>query len=224
MPKWAKTVIAVLLLPCCVGAIKALILAFQVTGERADTGADILIVCVPLAAGAACWWVIYLLLPRPLWLYVVGHELTHVIWTWAFGGRVKRFRASSQGGHVIVTRTNFLITLAPYFFPLYVVIVVIVFVVGSALWPWTAYLVWFHLLLGAAYAFHVTLTWHALQTHQTDIADQGYLFSGVIILLGNVGVLLIGLPALTAKVDLMTVLGWCLKGTAEVFTFLGRLI
>jgi hypothetical protein len=217
MPKWVKTVVAVLLLPCCIGATKALFLVLRNAGERADT------VCVPLAAGAACWLVIYLLLPKPMWMYVVGHELTHVIWTWAFGGRVKRFRASSHGGHVIVTKTNFFITLAPYFFPLYVVLVVLVFVVGDSIWHWTAHLAWFHLLLGAAYAFHVTLTWHALQTRQTDIADQGYLFSGVIILLGNIGVLLVGLPALTAKVDLMTVLGWCLKGTVEAFTFLGGL-
>src|SRR5512137_990831 len=130
MPKWVKTVIAVLLLPCCVGATKALFLVFGSAGQRADT------VCVPLAAGAACWWTLYLLLPKPLWLYVVGHELTHVIWTWAFGGRVKGFRAGSQGGHVIVTKANFLIILAPYFFPLYVVLVVLAFAAGSSIWHW----------------------------------------------------------------------------------------
>jgi len=32
---------------------------------------------VPLLAGAACWVVIFLLLPKPMWIYVFGHELTH---------------------------------------------------------------------------------------------------------------------------------------------------
>ena len=218
MPKWVKTVIALLLLPVCYGAANALFRVLQSEREQAD------LIWVPLAAGAACWWVVYLMLPKPVWLYVVGHELTHVIWTWAFGGRVKRFRASSQGGHVIVTKVNFLITLAPYFFPLYAALLVLVFVVGDWLWHWTAYAVWFHLLLGGAYGFHVTLTWHALQTLQTDIVDQGYLFSGVIVLLGNIAVLLVGLPALTAKADVMTALGWCLEGTLEAFTFLERLL
>ncbi len=63
------------------------------------------------------------LLPKPMRVYVFGHELTHAIWTWLFGGRVKRFKATSTGGHVVDHEEQFLITLAPYFFPLYVVLV-----------------------------------------------------------------------------------------------------
>jgi hypothetical protein len=217
MPKWAKTIIAILLLPLCIGATKALGMVL-----RASTGADT--VWVALAAGAACWVVVYLLLPRPMWIYVVGHELTHAIWAWIFGGRIRRFKATAQGGHVVVTKTNFLITLAPYFFPLYVVLVVVFFIIGHLVWGWTRYLVWFHLLAGAAYAFHVTLTWHVLKTRQSDITHQGYLFSAVIIWLGNVGVLLLGVPLVTARVDLLTALGWCLEATGELLHWLGRFL
>ena len=143
VPKWIKTIIAVLLLPLCLGATKALYLVLQATG-RADT------VWVPMLAGAACWVVIFLLLPKPMWIYVVGHELTHAVWTWIFLGRVKKFKAGSDGGHVVITRNNFIITLAPYFFPLYVVALVLIFVVGHLVWGWARYLVWFHLLVGAA--------------------------------------------------------------------------
>jgi len=216
MPKWAKTTIAVLLLPLCVGSTQALFMVLRASGS-----ADV--VWVPMLAGAACWLVIYLLLPRPMWVYVFGHELTHAIWTWAFGGRVKKFKATSTGGHVVVTKNNFIITLAPYFFPLYVVLAVLLFVVGHLVWGWTRYQVWFHLLAGAAYAFHVTLTCHALQTRQTDITQQGYLFSAVIIWLGNVAVLLLGVPLLAAQVDLTTALGWTLEATGEVLHRLGRL-
>jgi hypothetical protein len=211
MPKWVKTVVAVLLLPVCSGAAQAL---FRVLGQTSRE-----VVWVPLAAGAACWWAIYLLLPKPAWLYVVGHELTHALWTWAFGGRVKRFRANARGGEVVVSKTNFLIALAPYFFPFYAAVVVLVFATGNALWDWTTYRIWYHLLLGAAYAFHVTLTWHTLRSEQTDITSQGYLFSGVVILLGNIGVLLIGLPVLVAEVGLSTVLRWCVEGTVATLAF-----
>ena len=37
-----------------------------------------------------------------MWIYVVGHELTHAVWVWLFGGSVKKFKATSNGGHVIV--------------------------------------------------------------------------------------------------------------------------
>ena len=145
------------------------------------------VVWVPLLAGAACWLVIYLLLPKPMWIYVFGHELTHALWAWLFGGQLKKLKVSSGGGHVVVSKSNFLIVLAPYFFPLYVALVVAVFALGRWLWDWRSYLVWFHLLVGAAYAFHVTLTWHVLQTRQSDITSQGWVFSSVIIFLGNVG-------------------------------------
>jgi len=213
VPKWIKFMIALVLLPVCYGAAVAL---WKVV--RASGGADT--TWVPMLAGAACWTVIFFLLPKPMWIYVFGHELTHAVWTWAFGGRVKKFKATSDGGHVVVTKTNFLIALAPYFFPLYAVLVVALFVIGHLIWNWQAYFVWFHLLLGAAYAFHITLTWHILQTQQSDITEQGYLFSAVVIFLGNILVLLLGIPLLAAKVDLPTALRWWWEGSYGVIQWL----
>jgi hypothetical protein len=208
--------IALLLLPVCVGAAMTLW-----TVIRACGGADVTL--VPIGAGAACWVVIYLLLPKPMWIYVFGHELTHALWVWLFGGKVKKFKATSEGGHVIVDKTNFLIALAPYFFPLYAAIVVTVFAVGHLVWNWNSYLVWFHLLVGGTYAFHVTLTANVLKTQQSDITSQGYLFSAVVIFLGNTLVLLIGVPLLTAKVDLTTMFRWWFANIAEVIHWIGRL-
>jgi len=210
MPKWSKTIIAILLLPVCVGAASALWKLARASGN-ADT------VWVPIVAGAVCWLAIYLLLPKPMWIYVLGHELTHAIWTWLMGGKVllHKTRISSSGGHVVVTKSNFLIALAPYFFPLYAVLVVAVFVVGHLIWDWHRFQAWFHLLLGAAYAFHVTLTWHILKNHQTDISGQGYLFSAVIIFLGNIAVLIVGIALLAGKGELLLALRWWMEGTAD---------
>jgi hypothetical protein len=193
--KWLKFFIAVLLLPVCAGAALALGAILRICG-----GADT--IWVPFLAGAACWCVIFFLLPKPMWLYVFGHEFTHALWAWLFGGRVKKMKVSSDGGHVIVTKNNFLITLAPYFFPLYAVIVIALFAVGHWIWDWQKFLVYFDLLLGAAYAFHVTLTFHTLQTSQSDITSQGYLFSGVVIYLGNILILMFGIPLLAQKMTL----------------------
>jgi hypothetical protein len=211
--KWFKFVIAILLLPVSAGAAMALWKVLCACG-----GADT--VWVPLLAGAASWLVIYLLLPKPMWIYVFGHELTHALWAWLFGGQLKKLKVSSGGGHVVVSKSNFLIALAPYFFPLSAALVIASFSLGRLLWHWQNYLVWFHLLVGAAYAFHVTLTWRVLKTRQSDITSQGWLFSAVIIFLGNVCVLLVGVPLLTAKVGLLDALGWWLEGTSRVLLWL----
>ena len=216
MLKWVKMLLGVLLLPLCFGATKALVRVVGASGS-ADT------IWVAFAGGAASWWAIYLMLPKPMRLYVFGHELTHALWTWLFGGRVRKFKVTAQGGHVVVTKSNFVIALAPYFFPLYALAVIAVFCVGDWLWGWTAYALWFHLLLGAAYAFHLTLTWHILHIEQTDITSQGYLFSAVVIFLGNIGFLLLGVPLLIQRVGVITSLLWWWHETYAVIAWLQSL-
>lgn len=181
---------AFLLLPVCLGITWALIDLLSRIGRASQFW-------VPVTAGATAWLVIFLSLPKPMWVYVVGHELTHAIWALLCGGKVKRFKASARGGHVVVTKTNLLITLSPYFFPLYACLWVVFFLIGDALFGWHPWLPWFHFGLGAAYAFHVTLTGHILRTRQPDLESEGWVFSAVIIWLGNATVLLISLPLLT---------------------------
>ncbi len=211
MPKWCKTIFGLLLLPVCAGAGWALWLVL-----RELSAADKSTIWAAILAGAGCWLAIYLLLPKPMWAYVFGHELTHALWTWAMGGRVKKFHASAEGGQVVVTKSNFLIALAPYFFPFYAVLVLGAFAAGRLIWGWREYDVWFHLLLGASYAFHITLTWHILKGNQSDISNQGYLFSGVVIFLGNVIVLLLAVPALTGVVPVGQAFSWWAGCTLEL--------
>jgi Peptidase M50B-like len=215
--KRIKAGLAILALPLCFGAAESILRLVQTTGN-AET------IWVATGAGVACWLVIYLSLPKPMWVYVFGHELTHALWAWLCGAKVKRFKATAKGGHVVVTRSNFLIALAPYFFPIYAIAVVLLFLMGQALWGWKRYSPWFHLCLGAAYAFHLTLTWHVLKTRQSDIADQGYLFSAVVIWLGNAAVLILGIPLLIGGVGVLTALGWCCAHTAELLRTLEHLL
>lgn len=209
MLKLLKMVTGILLVPLCIGAASALWRMLPAMG-RADT------VWIPLAAGAAAWVLVYVLFPRPMWLYVAGHELTHALWAFCFGGRVRDIQVRAEGGHVKTSKTNFVIALAPYFFPFYVVLVVVLFLLARLVWPWERLELWFLAFLGAAYAFHLTLTAHALKTRQSDITEHGYIFSAAIIFIGNALVLLLGIPLLTSTPTLPTALLWCWEGTVRV--------
>ena len=63
---------AVLLLPLCFGAVRALWLVLAHSGQAT-------LIWVGFLSGAACWVVIFCLLPKPMWIYVFGHELTHAL-------------------------------------------------------------------------------------------------------------------------------------------------
>jgi hypothetical protein len=135
--------------------------------------------------GGLTYLTLHLLFRKPVLTYVFGHELTHAFFAVLFGGSVKSFHASSRGGRVIITKSNFLITLAPYFFPLYTFIVLLVYwaaeaadVNGAA--PWLTF------LTGATFTFHLVLTLVFLQADQDDIREHGAVFSYPLIYLFNV--------------------------------------
>ena len=129
MLKWLKFFLAILLLPVCAATAQTL-WRVLVAGSGAD------LVWVPMLGGAACWIIVFLLLPKPMLIYVFGHEFTHALWTWLFGGEVKKMKVTAKGGHVLISKTNFLIVLAPYFFTLYALLVVGAFGLGNWIWGW----------------------------------------------------------------------------------------
>jgi hypothetical protein len=214
LPRWLKTICGVLLLPVAVGGTVTL-------GEvlRAGSVADRF--WWAAISGAAAWGAVYALLPRPMRLYVLAHELTHALAAWCQGRRVRRLRVGSTSGSVTVDRPNWLITLAPYFFPLYAALVAAGFGVGDTLWGWRSHAVWFHGLLGAAYAFHVTFTLQALGSAQSDLVREGTLFSLVVIWIGNVAVLVVSVPLLTTGAGVLSGLGAWLDNTGRVLLWLG---
>ena len=134
--------------------------------------------------------------PRPLRIYVFGHELTHAIWVWMWGGKVyEKQWWSRDGGYIITDTHNFWIALAPYFYPLYSLVVVVLFGLGSLFYNLTnspitllmmTPLQWLFLLLGATWAFHLSFTIWMIPKGQTDLTCHGTFFSLVIIYLMNV--------------------------------------
>lgn len=140
--------------------------------------------------GFSLWLTLFVFMPRPTWLYVLGHELTHAVAIWLSGGKVHRFRITSAGGEVHTDKSSTFIALAPYIIPLFPA-------VTGALWLWAAWMwphlkdyePWFLLVWGIIWSFHISFTVTLLPTDQSDFESQGYLFSYVTILLGNLWII-----------------------------------
>jgi len=177
--KITKVLIGVGLIPFCLGYTWQLAATLATVHYKADTPYYFI-------AGGLAYLTIHLLFNKPILTYVVGHELTHAFFAVLFGGSVKSFHAGNRGGRVTVTKSNFIITLAPYFFPLYTFIALILYGLAVLADIHGATLVVLVFLSGATFVFHLALTFIFLQTDQNDIREQGAVFSYPLIYLFNV--------------------------------------
>jgi len=147
--------------------------------------------------GAVLWLIAFFGLPRPLVIYVFGHELTHAIWVWLMGGRVSAFKVGAEGGYILTNKQNVWIALAPYFYPIYSVAVVILYFAASFFWDVAPHTRWLFLALGVTWCFHITFTLWMIPKGQSDLTYHGTFYSLVIIYLMNL-LLLTALVILTA--------------------------
>ena len=181
--RWLKFIIGLFLLPFCIVITQTFFTAFAraTVAQRLWAGEEFWF----FALGALLWLIAFFGLPRPILLYVFGHELTHALWVWLMGGRVSRFRVSREGGHIVTSRTNFWIALAPYFFPLYSILAIAVYGMAGLFVNVQPYGRWLYAAIGVTWAFHLTFTCWMIPKNQTDLRDHGTFFSLVIIYLMN---------------------------------------
>lgn len=142
--------------------------------------------------GAAAWILFFLASiwtfgePRLLRVYVFGHELTHAFWVWLLGGKIYRFKATRKGGYIETNRTNFWIALAPYFHPLYPILIVELYGVASWFYDVSAFTPLLFGMLGLTWAFHFSFTLWMIPKGQSDLTSHGTIFSLLVIYLMNV--------------------------------------
>lgn len=137
-------------------------------------------------AGIAIWAIIWLFLPPMTRTYILGHELTHALWTVLFGGKASGLKISDTGGSVRVSKNNAWVTLAPYFFPLYTFLVALLWLLSAWLFPAVKpYAAIFLFWIGLTWSFHITFTLRFLAYNQPDIREHGRLFSYVLIYVLN---------------------------------------
>ena len=225
--RWVKFTFAIFLLPICAILTQTFFTAFAraTVTQGLWAGEEFWF----FSLGAVLWVIAFFGLPRPIVIYVFGHELTHALWVWMMGGRVSRFRVSSEGGHVITSKANFWIALAPYFFPLYSILAIAVYGALNLVVNMQPYGQLLYAVVGATWAFHFTFTCWMILKNQTDLSDQGTFFSLVVIYLMNLlllsVMLILASPHITFPgfgADLLTNLGnftqWIIELSRGAYT------
>lgn len=182
--RWLRFFVGLALLPCGIAVTLTLVAtlnAAQPTSDQSFSPSFIAFI-----GGFAFWMVVFVALPQPTRAYVFAHELTHALWAKLMGKRVLGMKVGAESGSVVVSESNVLITLAPYFFPLYTVLAIILYYgLGTFLDVESWWLAWLA-LIGLTWSFHVTFTLSTLMARQSDIMVCGRLFSYTFIYLMNV--------------------------------------
>ena len=137
-------------------------------------------------------------------LYIFLHEFTHLVFGILFFKKIIRFKVSKLKGEVVLSGTNPVILLAPYFFPLSTFILLLA---GFLVWNFFKYIfIWYFTitLVGFSLMLHIVMTLKSLMVKQTDIKTNGYFFSLVIIYFLSVS-LITGIIILLLKGHLETI-------------------
>ncbi|MFH0947833.1 MAG: hypothetical protein V1833_02400 [Elusimicrobiota bacterium] len=197
MVGFVKLSVAVVLFPFALGLLKSFGKLFSSLFPLSSSEGWFL-------SGFVIFFAIFLVKSIPGRLYVFGHELTHAFWAILFRGKVKEFNVSSKNGSVVTTKSNFLISLAPYFFPIYTFLIIFIFYILSLAFPvspkesiWTRYVEWLFFFVGFSYSFHIFLTLESLLIGQSDVRKTGKIFSYIIIAILNIIIAVVMLKFIT---------------------------
>ena len=179
-----RTIFGILLLPLAFASGKAFYLAISTISIFSNS-------LRLLERGAFAYLIFHIFFFRPAYVYVFGHELVHALACVLSGGKVTEFRVTREGGGVVTSKTNFFIELSPYFVPIYTILFGIVYALLRAFsaefrhMPET-----FLFVTGFTLAFHFVMTSEVLRLKQPDILRSGYIFSFVVVFVGNILVLM----------------------------------
>ena len=131
----------------------------------------------PLFWGAVTYILIWYYLIRKSsisFLSTLEHEITHCIFAWLTFNRVTGLKATLRsGGHMTYEGSgNWLLTIAPYFFPTSTIGLLFL----APYLDFVSVLV-IQAVIGASIAYHATSTWVETHHAQTDLKEVGFLFS-----------------------------------------------
>jgi hypothetical protein len=165
--KWPVAIVGLVFLPGLVYSLFFVLRAIAAAPDR----------CVPFLLGAGgyvLFWLIFIRRRRTLgFTATLEHELTHALFAWATLHRVVALRATlHSGGHIrYIGRGNWLIAIAPYFFPTLsiLVIAVLTWLPGRHVTAGSA-------ILGVTVAYHAISNWSETHRHQSDLREAGLLF------------------------------------------------
>lgn len=207
--RFFRVIMGLILIPVCLGFILAFfeeITGFTYIGSRE----------LAFLAGGLSYVLVHSYLIRPRYLHVFEHELTHAFWGALFGGRVKRFYVSSREGFVLLSKTNFIITLAPYFFPFFTFLAA-----AASFFVSEKYVLHIFFLMGFTLVFHMLSAAGFLRLRQSDITETSAIFSIPFVLIVNLFTLVLILKLVSpGNVSLTRFVEVGIAETREVFSLL----
>jgi hypothetical protein len=131
-----------------------------------------------LPAGMLLWLVFGRFLG---FFHVFEHEITHLVTGLAFFIQPRQLVASESGGRMEMYGNNFIVSLAPYFVPLFsLVLMALIPLLDSTVSMYACG------VLGLVTGYHVITNLQEFSLQQPDIRNHGLVFSTLICLLGNV--------------------------------------
>lgn len=213
-----KILIGIALLPVCVSTSIAFYRLLISLGAVGKTAAFFL-------AGVLSYAVMHLSSLKLNYLYVLGHETTHALLALLCGGKVRSFKVSAKRGSVATTKSNVIISLGPYFLPIYTILFTgIFFVCGLFLKQAYSYVNPFIFVVGFTVAFHFLMTIHSLRIEQPDLVGNGYLFSLTFIYIINLIMLAVLLGLVFDRASIGTFFKDAISLTKETFIFIWQTI
>lgn len=178
--KILRVFISILMLPLLAVLMYHFVHLFFVFASKTSTQ------FAPFWIGIITYFLFQIIFFKPLSSYVFGHELTHAITGLLSGAEIKNFKVSQNKGSVSLTKDNVLITLSPYFLPLYSIIIIIVYLSLGWFIDTKPFYPYYLFLSGMALAFHYALTFYAIKTGQEDMKVYGRFFSLVFVCFVNI--------------------------------------
>ncbi|MGZ0165985.1 MAG: M50 family metallopeptidase [Planctomycetales bacterium] len=167
---WLKWPVAIAALVLLVPSVLASFELVVKCGRNPET-------ILPFIGGAGLYllvWVWTIRRWRTTLLSTFEHEFTHALFAILTLHRVTELKATwRSGGHVrIIGLGNWLITVAPYFFPTVCFLLIPIFRLLTFIPTNFA-----DGIVGAAFVYHITSTMRETHGGQTDLKQVGYLFS-----------------------------------------------
>lgn len=136
--------------------------------------------------------------------YVIAHELSHAITGFLSGAVLRKIKIRKQSGFVLMDYSNLLVTLAPYYIPLYAIILSLTYFVINVFFPHLQLRRFFLFAIGFTTVFHIIHTIDILSGPlQDDLKESGGLIFSlcVIILLTSFSFMLVAWLVLPERMN-----------------------
>ena len=143
---------------------------------------------IPFLISGALFVLLYFVLLKSVMMFwqVFTHELTHVFFALITFNRIEGFTVSFSGGVTSYKgRSNWLIRLGPYIFPLFSFLFILFSLLISQ-----SYKQYFYHLVSISYISYLIMLFQHFSFKESDIRDSGYVFSSFVILILNLLILI----------------------------------